>query len=98
MIDRKQASELLNNAQHANRINIARLEAIYSAADAPTKAILDKHEDLRPRLHNSIESDIRAHQDRKDYQRALNAIREELDPDLKTKSEDGADQDHAERG
>lgn len=97
MIDRKQAAELLNNAQHSSRTNIARLEAIYSAADAPTRAILDKHEDLRPKLHGCVESDIRAHQDRKDYQRALNVLREALDPDLAVKSEDQTADDQAER-
>lgn len=98
MIDRKQAAELLSHAQHSNRVNIARLEAVYSAADAPTRAILDKHPDLRPKLHGCLESEIRAQQDRKDYQRALNTLREDLDPDLVVKAKLNQDEDQAERG
>lgn len=93
MINRDQAGHLLSDVQHRpSESSRARLEAIYSAADGPAKAVLDRHPDLRLKLHGCIEARIRADQEATDFRVLVHKIRDELivqdHDELKKKDDD----------
>lgn len=89
MINRKQAAELLGRALGV-RYGQAVLEAVYSAADGPTKDVLNAHPDLRMKASLAEEARVQALQSEQDYKRVLGQIRIALDTDLrKTSDEDG---------
>lgn len=81
MINRKQAAELLSSCL-SSRHSPTTLEAVYSAGDDVTKALLNAHPDLRLKAANAAEAYVRAAQEEKDYKAAVNALRDALDPDI----------------
>ncbi len=92
MINRKQAAELLARVTHA-RNSQSVLEAVYSAADGPTKDVLSAHPDLRVKAHLTEEARVAALQSEQDYRNTLGHIRVALDSDLRKTGEEPRTED-----
>ncbi len=90
MINREQAGELLNAALGGRRKVL--LEALYSAVDEPTKALLAGHPDLRMKAHIAAEARIHSDQSEQDYRDALVRVRDVLAPEIRQKYEDNMKQ------
>lgn len=91
MITRKQAAELLGTTFGIHRRGLATLEAVYSAADGPTREVLNAHPDLRAKAALADEARVQMLQSEQDYKRVLSQIRLALDGDTERKPSDGDD-------
>jgi nitrate reductase assembly molybdenum cofactor insertion protein NarJ len=84
MINRKQTAELLNHARYSRATLM--LEAAYTAADDTARSILQAHPDLRERARFLSELKVQLAQGESDYRRALEQLRQALDPEIPSAS------------